>query len=114
MDISLSNVALPAISSLLSGVVFFYIKGTREDIAAAVKAITEVKEVVAITSGRISHLEQDLPYKHEANRLLIGGVAGKLSSVEDAVARLEATVGSVKTQVSMCPTCPQPGQGRRP
>jgi hypothetical protein len=114
MDISLSSVALPAISTVLSGAVLCYVKWTREDIKEAVKTITEVKDTVAVNSGRISHLEQDLTYKHEANRILIGGVGGKLSGVEDDVARLDATLGAVKTQIAMCPTCPQPGQGRKP
>lgn len=114
MDISLGSIALPAISTVLSGAVLLYVKWTREDIAAAVKTITEVKTVVVVNSGRISHLEQDLTYKHESNRLLIGSVGGKVSDVTDDVARLCASVGSVKTQISMCPNCIQPGQGHRP
>lgn len=109
MDAQLNSIALPTISTLLSGAVLMYVKWTREDVQTVVKNLNEVKETVSVNGGRISHLEQMTTYHQQATDQRLGSVTGRVSDLSGDVDRLAATI-------AVCPNCPHPGGqgGARP
>jgi len=102
MDVSLSSVGLPALSTILSAGVLYYVKWTREDIRDAVRDLKAVKDTVSVNSGRITHLEQ---YTHEYHELTDGRLDRWSSRTSDIGAKLER----MEATISVCPNCPQPG-----
>lgn len=103
MDGSITQIALPTLSTVLSGAVLLYVRWTREDVQAAVKTINHVRDTVAENSGRISHLEQMSTYYQNATDSRLGAVTGRASDLSGDVERLTRTI-------ELCPNCPHPGK----
>ncbi len=82
----------------------------RKQVQEIQNTLTPVVAQVGTNTGQISHLEQNAGHYMEANDLRVAKVTEKASDLKDDLSIVVSEVKSLKTQISLCPTCPQPGR----
>jgi hypothetical protein len=78
----------------------------RKDINRIVEGLVHVSKKVDVSENRITNVERDTTHYHAVTDSRLERVGARVSDLGNDMERLSATI-------SVCPSCPQPGQQRR-